>query len=103
MGIGNVIVRLAHSAPSAHELDGEYSRRSSAPRLGSLGVVKLYIFTARTATRGTFSYRVLPWTAGDHCMQQKHTIYVYLKFHTIILLYLWGRISLDHRSSVAEI
>ena len=67
MGIGKIIIRVAHSAPSAHEFDGEHSRRSSAPRLGAFGVVKLYIFTARAATRGAFSDRVRPRTTGNHC------------------------------------
>lgn len=67
MGTTEVIVRMAHTAPSAYKSDREPCRRSSAPRLGTVGVVKFHIFARITAACGAFRDLTLPRTRGRHC------------------------------------
>lgn len=67
MGVVNVVVRMAASAPRGDERDGVNCRRCRTPGLGPAGIVELYVLCRVTATgrAGVVVSGVLVRTVGD--------------------------------------
>lgn len=70
MSTGEVVVRLANSAPRADKPHGINSRWRHAPGLRSVGVVEFNILGRITAARGAVGDRILVRASGDNCRKK---------------------------------